>query len=79
MVRLLEAGVGHDQPPVVQHEVRDQAVTPLRHLLPEFRSLRAELLQGLGQPVTDLHLAPLQRPDQLVLVVARDGKGVPGA
>jgi hypothetical protein len=76
MVGLLEAGVRHDQPATIQHQVRDQISAEDLDLLAELLRLAAELLQGLGQAVGDLHIAPGQGPDQLVLMVARHRQGV---
>jgi hypothetical protein len=68
---LAQPGVRHHQVAAVQHVVRDQAVHELRRRRDELRRPGAQLLERLGQPVRPPHVAATQRPDQLVLVVAR--------
>ena len=78
MIGLLQPGVRDHQPAAVQHQVRHQAAAELADLTAELLVLAGQLAQRLGQPVADLDVLPGQRPDQLVLVVARDGQRLPG-
>ena len=71
LVALRHARVRHHEAPVVEHDVRDEAVQERADLVPERLRLLAQLLERLGQPVGDLRLAPRERPRQLDVVVAR--------
>ena len=78
LVGLLQPGMRDDQPPAVQDQVRHQATAEVTDLPPELLVLGGQLAERLGQAVTDLHVAPVQGADQLVLVVPGHGQGVPG-
>jgi hypothetical protein len=78
VVPLDQPGVRHDQPALVQHQVGHQRVGPGQHLVAELSRLGLELGEGGLQPVRDLHRAPAQRPDQLLLVVAGDDQRMAG-
>ena len=56
----------------------DQAVDEPLRIGAELVGLGGQLGQRLGQAVGDLHVAAAQRPQQLVLVVARDAECVTG-
>ena len=68
-----------DEPPVVEHEVRHEPVAPVPHLAPEVLTLTGELGQCRLQSVAHADIAPVERPDQLVLVITRHRERVPGA
>ena len=78
MVCLGQAGVGDDEAPVVEDEVRDEVVAPRGHRVAELGRLLGQLREGLGETVADLDLTAPEGAHQLVLVVAGDGDGVPG-
>ena len=78
MEALDQPGVGHDEPAAVEDVVRDQPVEEPLDVTAELGGLRLQLGQRLGQAVGDLHVAPAQRPQQLVLVVARHAERVAG-
>ncbi len=71
MVGLLEPRVRDDEAALVEHEVRHEPVHERLGRGPELRRLAPELVERLGEPVRDLDVAPAQRADELVLVVAR--------
>ena len=77
VVGLLQPGVGDDEPAAVEHQVGDQPVAPVAHLRAELLGLGVELGEGQLQPVGALHVVPVERADQLRLVVSRDGERVP--
>ena len=54
----------------------DQAVQEPLDLGAELLGLGGQLRQRLGQTVRDLHVAAAQRPQQLVLVIARHAERV---
>jgi hypothetical protein len=60
---------------VVQHQVARQALQKGAQLVAQRFRVRLQLLQGALQPVRDLHLAPAQVADKLLVVVADDGVG----
>ena len=60
----------------VEDVVADQTGAEGLDVASEVLVLRLELGQRALQAVGDLHVAPAQRPDQLVLVVAGDAQRV---
>jgi hypothetical protein len=70
--------VRHDQTPIVEHEMADQAIDEAYDLVAELGRLPGKLRQRFGQAVRELHLAALQRPLQLVVVVAGHAEGRAG-
>lgn len=74
MVGLLEAGVGHNQLAVIEHQMRDQRVTPIAHLPPELGGLPFQLRESGLKPIGDVHLGAVERADQLGFVIARHGE-----
>ena len=66
-----QAGMGHHEPPVVQHIMAHQALEKGDHLFREARRLGRDLVQAFGQPVAELHLVPPERPQELDLVIPR--------
>lgn len=76
LVLLLEAGVRDDQLAVIEHEVPHEGATELADLGAEHVRLGGELRERLGEAVAGLHLPAVERADELVLVVARDGERV---
>ena len=72
---LLEPGVGDHQAAAVQDVVADKAVDEGLDLLDECWRLPGELGQALGQAVRQLHVAAVQRPQQLGLVIPGDAQG----
>src|SRR4029077_18514646 len=67
---LSHARVCHDELPFVEHIVADQIVEKLDDRPLEFRSLAIELINGVGQSVRQLHIASLQFPHQLHVMIA---------
>ena len=74
MVGLLEPGVRHHEPAVVEHEVADQPVHERQRLSTEVLALLPQLRERLGQAVADPDVGALERADQLGLVVAGDAQ-----
>lgn len=74
MILLLEPRVRHHQPPLVQHEVRDQVVAEPGDPLAELLRLRRELSEGLFEAMGDRDPVAAQGAHELGLVVARDGE-----
>ncbi len=72
MVGLLEPGVGHHEPSVVEDEVADEPVHEGLRCRAELVGLALQLCQRLGQAVGHGDLGALERAHQLGLVVARD-------
>ena len=62
--------MGDDEIAAVEHVVADQAADEGRRLVGELVRFVLELLQGLGEAVGDLDIAPLQLAQQLDVVVA---------
>ncbi len=70
VVGLLQPGVRHHQRSAVELVVADQAVHERLGRLAELLRLAVELLQGPFEAVRDRDLAAVQRPHELLLVVA---------
>src|SRR5690606_17652563 len=70
VVLLGQTGVADHQPAAVEDVVADEPVDELPHLGAELLALAVHLLDGLGESVGVLHLAALEVPAELVLVVA---------
>jgi hypothetical protein len=60
--------------PFVEHIVADQIVKKLDDRLLEFRILLIELFNGVGQSVRQLHIASLQFPHQLHVMISRNAE-----
>jgi len=73
--RLLHAGVGDDELPVIEDVVRDETVNPLHDLASELGRLAVELLERFGEAVRDPHVLPAELSKKLHLVVAGDTEG----
>ena len=70
MHRFGQPGVRDDQRPAVEHGVADEIVDERSHVAAERVGLGRQLAHRLGQPVAERDVAPVERPLQLVLVVA---------
>ena len=79
LVRLLQAGMGDDEPALVEHQVRDQVVAELPE--PATGTPGAPTAAGRASPpgrARPGRQTAVEGTDQLVLVVARYGEGMAG-
>ena len=68
---LLHAGVRHDEMPIVEHVVADEAIEEFLHLCAELWRLQIQLRQGSIEAVADRDVAAVQLPLQFDVVIPR--------
>ncbi|GBD17082.1 hypothetical protein HRbin26_01995 [bacterium HR26] len=77
MVLLRQPGMGHYQPPAIQHVVARQSLQEAQHPTAKRLRLARHLLQGFLQTMRDLDFLPLQVAHELAVMIAEHTKRSP--